>query len=180
MTAPTNTLLDRYQEYRVRRWLVHETRMAGMLPGWRTRHRRRVLVILTAVAIFGVFATGVLCAFDLRWGPLVILPFLAVFFPAWIMLRIASQSQDNAPEQTLDEWQIAQRNTARSIGLTITQTLTLVPVFYLIYGAVLAPEASAFRTAYAGGVMALATLLAGGCAPAMILGWNQPDPEPEA
>ena len=57
--------------------------------------------------------------------------------------------------------------------------LTLPPLLFLIFSGALLPEADSFRTAYAGGVMMLAALLAGGCAPAMILGWNRPDPEPE-
>ncbi|RDI43719.1 hypothetical protein [Nocardia mexicana] len=179
MTSPANTLLDRYQDYRVRRWLVYDERTSGMLPGWRSRARRRALVVAVAAAIAVLFVVGVLCAFDLRWAPLIWLPAAAVFLPAWTVLRIVSQRQDSAPTPTLDEFEIAQRNTARSIGLTLTQSLTLVPLLYLIAAGAVFPEADAFRTAYAGGAMALAALLAGGCAPGMILGWTQPDPEPE-
>lgn len=179
-TRSSGTLLDRYQAYRVRRWLVHEQRMSGMLPGWRTRTRRRALVGAVAVSLVGLFVAGVLCAFGLVWAALLTLPTMVVFLPAWTMLRIASLGQDHAPSETLDELEIAQRDTARSIGLTITQALCLPPVLYLVWAGALMPEADAFDTAYAGGTMLLATLLAGGCAPAMILAWNKPDPEPEA
>ncbi|MFI6870351.1 hypothetical protein [Nocardia sp. NPDC050406] len=179
MTTATTGLIDRYQNYRVRRWLVHEQRMAGMLPGWRTRRRRRALVVAVAASIAVLFVIGVLSAFDIRWAPLLWLPGAAVFLPSWTMLRIASQGQDNAPAETLDEWEIAQRNAARSVGLAITQSLALLPVLYLFVAGAVAPEADAFHIAYAGASLTLATLLAGGCAPAMILGWTRPDPEPE-
>ncbi|GAD82643.1 hypothetical protein FEK33_18720 [Nocardia asteroides NBRC 15531] len=110
-------LIDRYQNYRVRRWLVQEQRTAGMLTGWRTRQRRRLLVVGVVIALS---------------------------------------------------------------GLALTQSLTMPPLAYLIFAGAIAPEAAAYRTAYAGGLMMLAALLAGGCAPAMILAWTRPDPDPEA
>ncbi|WP_240505186.1 hypothetical protein [Nocardia mangyaensis] len=80
----------------------------------------------------------------------------------------------------LDEFEIAERNKARSVGLALTQSLTLPPLAYLIVAGTFAPEADAYRTAYAGGLLMMAALRAGGCAPAMILGWTRPDPEPES
>lgn len=64
-------------------------------------------------------------------------------------------------------------------GLALTQSLTMPPLAYLIFAGAIAPEAAAYRTAYAGGLMMLAALLAGGCAPAMILAWTRPDPDSE-
>ncbi|WP_370011638.1 hypothetical protein [Nocardia cyriacigeorgica] len=179
MTNATTGLLDRYQEYRVRRWLVQEERTAGLLPGWRTRGRRRLLVVIVAVAVAVLAVAGLLCAFGVNMAALATLPAAVVFMIAWVMLRIASNRQDHAPEEVLDELEIAERNKAHSAGLSLTQMLTLPPLLFLIFSGALLPEADSFRTAYAGGVMMLAALLAGGCAPAMILGWNRPDPEPE-
>ncbi|TLF82558.1 hypothetical protein [Nocardia cyriacigeorgica] len=179
MTNATTGLLDRYQEYRVRRWLVQEERTAGMLPGWRTQRRRRMLVVVVTATLIVLAVAGLLCAFGLTWAALLTLPAAVVFMISWVMLRIASNRQDHAPEEVLDELEIAERNKAHSAGLSLTQMLTLPPLMFLIFSGAIVPEADAFRTAYAGGVMMLAALLAGGCAPAMILGWNRPDPEPE-
>ncbi|MEU4313275.1 hypothetical protein [Nocardia sp. NPDC024068] len=177
--AEPTTLLDRYRAYRVRRWLVREKQIAGMLPGWRTTRRRRTLVVITIAALGLMFLAGVLCAFGLGWAALLGGLAALVFLPAWTMVRIVADAQDNAPADTLDELEFAQRETARSLGLTITQVLAVFPVMYLVWSGALFPDADASRTAYAGGVMALATLLAGGCAPAMILAWTKSDPEPE-
>jgi hypothetical protein len=78
----------------------------------------------------------------------------------------------DAPEAALDEYDIQQRNSARSIGLTVTQNLMLIPIGYLIFGSVITKGADT-DMAYAGGLMALTVLLIGGCSPAMILGWTK-------
>ncbi|MGW6426810.1 hypothetical protein ACWF82_29415 [Nocardia sp. NPDC055053] len=178
MTSATG-LIDRYQNYRVRRWLVQEQRTAGMLTGWRPQRRRRLLVVVVAASLLALAISGVLCAFGLRWAPALTGFTVIGFIPSWTMLRIASGGQDYAPETMLDEWEIAERNKARSVALALTQQLTMLPLFFLLFCSAWEP-ADSFRTAYAGGVMMLAAILAGGCAPAMILGWTRPDPEPES
>lgn len=93
------------------------------------------------------------------------------------MLQIVSGRQGDAPLAILDEYELAQRNSARSIGLTLTQYLMLLPIGYLIFGSVFTDGGTDTDMAYAGGLMAITVLLIGGCAPAMILGWTRPDPE---
>ncbi|MGW1742949.1 hypothetical protein ACWCPQ_29560 [Nocardia sp. NPDC001965] len=182
MTAATEpkSLVERYRAYRIRRWLVREKQIAGMLPGWRTTRRRRALVIAVIAALTLVFVAGLLCAFGVKWAPLLGGISALVFLPSWTMVRIVAEAQDNAPAETLDELEFAQRESARSLGLTITQVLSILPVMYLVWSGALFPDADAADTAYAGGLMILATLLAGGCAPAMILAWTRSDPESES
>ncbi|BBY19709.1 hypothetical protein [Mycolicibacterium litorale] len=176
-SVPTDrTLIDRYQDHRTRRFLKHERTYARLLPSWRTRPRRRLLVILLSATFTFMFAVSVLCAFGVDWAPLLWLPACLVFFPAWTVLQIVSGRQGDAPQAALDEYEVQQRNSARSIGLTATQYLMLIPSFYLIVGATLTGGTDT-DMAYAGGLMVLTVLLIGGCLPAMILGWIQPDPE---
>ena len=125
-----------------------------------------------------MFVVGVLCAFGVKWAPLLWLPACAVFFPTWFALQIVSGRRGDAPEAALDEYEIEQRNSARSIGLTLTQNLMLLPIGYLIFGSV-ATGGADVDMAYAGGLMALTVLLIGGCTPAMILGWTRRDPDAE-
>ena len=119
---------------------------------------------------------SVLCALGFRGAAIAWLPATLVFFPLWLMLQIVSGRQGDAPHATLDEFELTQRNNARSIGLTVTQNLMLVPIFYLIIGSVATDFANG-DIAYAGGLMALTVMLIGGCLPAMILGWTRPDPD---
>jgi hypothetical protein len=175
-TQSDKTLLDRYQDYRTRRFLKHERKYGNSLPSWRTQRRRRTLVVGLSVTFVFMFAVAILCAFGLWWAPLLWLPACAAFFPMWIALQLVSGRRGDAPEAALDEYEIAQRNSARSIGLTVTQYLMLIPIFYLIFGAAITDGADT-AMAYAGGLMATTVLLVGGCTPGMILGWTRPDPD---
>ncbi len=178
MTEPT--IIDRYQDFRTRRFLKRESAYANKLPGWRTQHRRRVLVVALASTFAFMAVVSVLCAFGLWWAPLLWFPACLVFFPLWIVLQVVSGRQGDAPFAALDEFELQQRNSARSIGLTVTQYLMLLPIFYLIIGSTLFRDIdadSALDMAYAGGLMATTVLVIGGCTPAMILGWTNRDPE---
>ncbi|MBY0291655.1 MAG: hypothetical protein K2X52_31650 [Mycobacteriaceae bacterium] len=170
------TLIDRYQNFRTRRFLKHERTYAHSLPGWRSQRRRRALVVALAITFAFMAVVSVMCAFGIRWAPLLWLPACVLFFPLWIVLQIVSGRQGDAPQGALDEYEMQQRNSARSIGLTVTQYLMLLPIFYLVFGAVITGGADV-DMAYAGGLMATTVLLIGGCLPAMILGWIRPDPD---
>ena len=177
------TLIDRYQDFRTRRFLKRESVYANRLPGWRTQQRRRTLVVALACTFGFMAVVSVLCAFGLQWAPLLWLPACVVFFPLWIVLQIVSSRHSDAPLQALDEFELQQRDSARSIGLTVTQYLMLLPIFFLIFGSVLFrgdDAESALDMAYAGGLMATTALLIGGCTPAMILAWTKRDAEPGA
>ncbi|MGV0852080.1 hypothetical protein [Mycolicibacterium phlei] len=174
------TLIDRYQDYRTRRFLKHERTYANSLPSWRTQRRRRILVGILAFSLAIMVIVSVLCAFGFREAALGWLPATLIFFPTFVVLQIVSGRHGDAPEAVLDEYEIQQRNSARSIGLTVTQNLMLVPIFYLIIMSTQMRNAdadAALDMAYAGGLMALAVLMIGGVLPVMILGWIRPNPD---
>lgn len=175
-TQTEPTLIERYQNYRIRRFLKHERTYANVLPGWRTQRRRRILVLGLSFTFVLMFAVSLLCAFGIPQAPLLWLPVCLFYFPLWITLQLVSGRQGDAPEAALDEYEVQQRNTARSIGLTVTQTLTLIPAGYLIFGAAFT-KGTDTDMAYAGGLMLLTVLSIGGCMPAMVLGWTRPDPD---
>ena len=176
-TAQTNpTLIDRYQDYRTRRFLKFQRKHAHSLTRWRTQRRRRALVVALALTFAFMAVVSVMCAFGIGWAPLLWLPACVLFFPLWIVLQIVSGRQGDAPEAALDEYEMQQRNSARSIGLTVTQYLMLLPIFYLIFGSVITGGTDT-GMAYAGGLMATTVLMIGGCLPAMILGWIRPNPD---
>jgi hypothetical protein len=177
-TQGPQPLLDRYHDYRIQRFLKHERTYATKLPGWRNQSRRRLLVVGLAVTFTFMALVGVLCAIGLKWAPLLWLPACALFLPAWIALQIVSGRRGDAPKGALDEYEIEQRNSARSIGLTVTQNLMMLPIGYLIIGSVVTGGTDV-DMAYAGGLLALTVLLVGGCTPAMILGWTRRDPDAE-
>jgi len=172
---PSTTLIDRYEDFRTQRFLRREAQTSTWLPNWRTRSRRRLLVVALTVIFAGMFATAVgTYSFDavaFGWVALLVL-----FLPVWTSLQIVSSRQSDAPRYALDEREIAERNSARSIGLTVLQWLMLLPIFALTWGAGF--DGIDHRAlAYAGGGAVLDALLLGGCLPAMILAWTTPDPD---
>ncbi|WFR72128.1 hypothetical protein P9209_27195 [Prescottella defluvii] len=170
-------LLERYQDFRTRRFLRHEEQYRHWLPRWRTQRRRRALVVVLAVILLGMVAVGVVCVNDVQTGPLLWLPVCVAFLVTWTILQIVSGRQGDAPRDALDEWEVQQRDSARSIGLTVTQTLTFVPAMFLIVAGALDLDIDRTNLAYSAGLFVLTTLVIGACAPAMILAWTRPDPD---
>lgn len=173
----TASLIDRYEDYRTRRFLTHEATFANWLPGWRTRHRRRLLAGSVVALIAAMFVISVVCYFvpivAIAW-----LPVVFVFLPTWTCLQIVSGRQSDAPRHALDEREIAERNSARSIGLSVAQTLLLLPIFVLLWGAAF-DSLDHQALAYSAGGFALASILFSGCLPAVLLAWSRPDDDPE-
>ncbi|WP_337110465.1 hypothetical protein [Prescottella equi] len=172
-------LLERYQDFRTRRFLKNEDQFKHWLPGWRTRARRRILVVTLAVILGCMLAVGAVCLTNMRVGPLLWLPACLAFMAVWTTLQIVSGRQGDAPRHALDEWEVQQRDSARSIGLTVTQALTFVPAMFLIVAGSLDLDIDRSNLTYSAGLFVLTTLIAGACSPAMILAWTRPDPEPD-
>ncbi len=105
MTLNHETLIDRYQDFRTRRFLKNERKYSNALPGWRTQRRRRMLVGALALTFVYMAGISVLCAFGIRWAPLLWLPAWLVYFPLWIVLQIVSGRQGDAPLGALDEFE---------------------------------------------------------------------------
>lgn len=175
MTTPGTDILSRYQAFRTRRFLENDAKTRRRLPKWRSRRRRRILAVATLCILFALLVISISSLFW-KWSPILWLPATLAFLFTWTMLQTVSGRQSDAPVGALDEWEIQQRNEARSIGLTITQGLVMVAVVVLIF-------ASSFyendRLAYAGGGWTLIALILGMCSPAIILAWITPDPDPE-
>ncbi|MDV7988772.1 hypothetical protein [Rhodococcus sp. IEGM 1374] len=169
-------ILTRYQAYRTRRFLENDAKTRHWLPAWRTQHRRRILVVALSVVLFSFFVISITSLF-VEWAAIAWIPAVLLFLPIWTALQTVSGRHGDAPVGALDEWEVQQRNEARSIGLTITQTLVMAAAFASIFLSTANDEMP--RLAYAGGGWTLAALLAGICSPAMILAWITPDPELE-
>ena len=81
-TQTDPTLIDRYQNFRTQRFLKYERTYAHSLPRWRTQGRRRALVAGLAATFAFMAVVSVMCAFGIRWAPLLWLPACAVLLPA--------------------------------------------------------------------------------------------------
>ncbi|RVW06396.1 hypothetical protein [Rhodococcus spongiicola] len=171
-------LLERYQDFRRRRFLRRAERYRHWLPRWRTQKRRRVLVVTNAAMLAGLAAVGVVSLTNILVLPLLWVPASLVFLAIWAVLQIVSGRQGDAPRDALDEWEIQQRDSARSIGLTVTQLLTFLPATFLLYaGGDL--DIDRPNLAFSAGVLVMTALVVGACVPTMILAWTRPDPDPD-
>lgn len=170
--------LARYQDFRTRRFLRNEERYRHWLPRWRTRQRRRLLVTALAAVLASMAAVGAVSLWDMGVGALLWLPACVAFLVIWTTLQIVSGRQGDAPRDALDEWELQQRDSARSIGLTVTQVLTFLPAMFLIVAGTREPGNDT-ELLYSAGLFVLTTLIVGACAPAMILAWTRPDPDPD-
>ena len=175
MTTPDSNILTRYQDYRTRRFLENDAKTRHMLPTWRTQKRRRILAA-AVMSTLVVLLTIAVASLFWKWAPILWVAGTVAFLVLWTMLQTASGRHSDAPVGALDEWEVQQRNEARSIGLTVTQGLVMVSVFTLI---ILATGYENERLAYAGALWTLVSLMAGICSPAMILAWITPDLDPE-
>ncbi len=169
-------ILDRYQDFRTRRFLKNEEQFQNWLPTWRTRKRRRALVATLGVTFAIMVAVAGVCLVDIR-GALLWLPATVVFLVTWTTLQVVSGRHSDAPRDALDEWELRQRDSARSIGLTVTQCLVLLPAMGLIIAG--ASGGAISFPAYAAGLFVTTAMLIGACTPALILAWNRRDPEPD-
>lgn len=168
--------IDQYQAFRTRRFLKNEAQLRNWLPAWRTQRRRRVLV-LTLCAVFAcMLAAAAICLVNML-GALLWLPVTVVFLLTWTTLQVISHRQSDAPRDALDERELRQRDSARSIGLTVTQFLVAIPTFVLLIAG--SSDGAFTFPAYPAALFILTALMIGGCAPAMILAWNHTDPEPD-
>ncbi|WP_072805320.1 hypothetical protein [Rhodococcoides yunnanense] len=175
MSTLDSNILTRYQAYRTRRFLDNDAKTRHWLPRWRTQHRRRILCVGVVVTLAALLVISILTLFS-WWAPILWVPATVSFLVLWTMLQTVSGRHSDAPVGALDEWEVQQRNEARSIGLTVTQGLTLTAVVALI---VLSSAVDNDRLAYAGGLWTLVALLTGICTPAFVLAWITPDPDPE-
>ncbi|MGU3432190.1 hypothetical protein ACNHUS_04160 [Actinomycetes bacterium M1A6_2h] len=171
-------VIDRYQERRVRSYVKQRKTTQSYFPRLRTRQRRRQLVLGLVVLFALMAAAGVVAGFDPTIGVLAFGVGCLVFLPIWTTLQIVSEQRGDSPTGALDEWELAERNKARSLALSLTQSLTLVPAFYLYLGSQWFDEPGRALAA-SGAILVLTCLFVGGCSPTMILGWTRPDPDPE-
>jgi hypothetical protein len=172
------SVFDRYQERRTRSYLKQRATTASYFPRLRTKQRRRQLVLGLALVFATMMVTGVVAAFDPTIGIVVFAAACLATLPLWTTLQIVSDQRGDSPTGALDEWELAERNKARSLALSITQGITLVPAFYLYLGSQWLDDPGRALAA-SGAILVLACLFVGGCSPTMILGWTRDDPDPE-
>ncbi|WP_182359256.1 hypothetical protein [Tomitella gaofuii] len=170
-------VVERYQAYRTRRFLEQQQRHSTWMPGLRTRPARRTLVALLCTLYTAMIVIAVLTYWEITAAYWAWLGATVLMLVLWTMVQIVSGRQGDAPRDALDEYELQLRNSARSIGLTITQVAAFVPAAVLIF--VSSNGDATPELAYMGGLLVVTALLIGGTSPTLMLAWSRPDPDPE-
>ncbi|MCX5045661.1 hypothetical protein OG921_21070 [Aldersonia sp. NBC_00410] len=171
---------ERYRAGRVARYAAQIERRAHSLPKWRTRRRRRILVGTNAAAIVLLVILGIVACFVSysEWTALLVTYPLIMSALIDGRLGIVTDRLADAPAELLDEFELAQRDSARSLGLQVLQWGFFIPGFFVLYTQLVGGDTSRSFT-YGGWILMLAVFSLGTTLPTMILGWALPDSEPE-
>ncbi len=167
-------LYDRLQHRRTERYLKRAWRHRHRFPRWRSRARRRVLVLVLGALMTALIGASLWTYTDAPAAYTLVLVLILGFLALWTMLQIVSARGD-APRDALDEYELALRDRARSVGLTVTQCAAFVPaVALMVLGQA---DSLPTRLAYTGGLLVIVALVIGSVTPTVILAWTRPDPD---
>lgn len=186
MTDPNSAIPDhvkpafwvRYEAWRVRHYEKSLAKNAHRLPGMRNRRGARILVGGVVASLVLLLIATVLSFFTAQWFFIPYVLGLFGIFGFLRMLGIVTGNIAEAPVASLDELQLAKRNSARSIGYMAVFSLMFVPYLVLIVVGS-ARESVSGQTVYGFGVLLITVLLIGTCSPTLLLAWWTDDPDPE-
>ncbi|WAC54368.1 hypothetical protein [Gordonia sp. SL306] len=172
----TPALWRRYDEWRAGRHLRFNEKHAGALNSWRNRRGARRLV-LTQVTTLTVALAGAVMAFSTMWFAIPFIIGVLGSCAAQYALRIVTGSVADTPVPALDEIQLAQRNSARSIGFFVLYTLMFIP--YLILIVLGSRDSVSGQSVYGTGILLITLVVIAVVLPTMLTAWWMNDPDPE-
>ncbi|AKK02617.1 hypothetical protein [Corynebacterium epidermidicanis] len=156
-----------------------QERTQNLLPGLRGQKQRRMLVNL--FVIIALITTG--CAFLIpayKTMLLAIVAGLLLLAVIWTIIRIAIDSEDQAPPEALDEFQFERLERYRAFAFRLYGFFCTVIAFALIFAGNLwkdlafGADTASRAVLGTGYVLLLITLTVSGY-PALALAWNKPD-----
>lgn len=173
----TPALWRRYEEWRGQRHQEFNDKNAHRLTSWRNRRMYRRLVLAQMFFAAALIASSIVAFFGMS---LFLLPFiigLAGIITTLYLLRIVTGSIADTPVTALDEIQIAQRNSARSIGFTVLYAVMFIPYAVLIVLSF--RDEVPGQAIYGAAILLISLVLSAICVPSMLTAWWMADPDPE-
>ncbi|ROZ89346.1 hypothetical protein [Gordonia sp. OPL2] len=166
----------RYDNWRAERHLQFDEKHARRLRSWRNRRGARRLVRVQIVSL-AVALIGAGMAFGTPWFVVPFIVGLAGSIATQYALRVVTGSVADTPVPALDEIQLAQRNSARSIGFFALYTLMFIPyVILMILGS---RDSVDGDLVYGTGVLQITLVVVAVVLPTMLTAWWMNDPDPE-
>lgn len=171
----TPALWLRYDRWRAMRHERFVDRHSGKLNRWRTSRGYRTLVALMGASALLLLVSAVVAFVSTVWF---IIPFVIGLVGILIflrMLRIVTGSIADAPVSALDEIQLAQRNSARSLGFVVLYSLMFVPYFVLV--ALSFRESVSSEMVYATAILLISLVLLAIIVPTALTAWWMTPPD---
>lgn len=168
----------RYDAWRVRCYEKSQAKHAHRLVGMRNRRGARILVGGVLASLTVLTAASALSFVSHVWFFVPYALGLAGVFCFLKLLGIITGNIAEAPVASLDELQLAKRNSARSIGYLTVFGLMFIPYIALILVGSAVDSVSG-DTVYGFGVLLITLLIVGTCSPTVLLAWWTDDPDPE-
>lgn len=186
MTDPNSAIPDhikpapwvRYEEWRVRQYEKTQAKNAHRLAGMRNRRGARILACGVLVSLVLLVIASAMSFVSHVWFFIPFILGLAGVFGFLKLLGIVTGNIAEAPVASLDELQLAKRNSARSIGYLAVFSLMFIPYLALIFVGS-SVESVSGHTVYGFGVLLITLMLVGTCSPTLLLAWWTEDPDPE-
>ena len=186
MTDPNSAIPDhikpapwvRYEEWRVRQYEKTQAKNAHRLAGMRSRRGARILACGVLVSLVLLVIASAMSFVSHVWFFIPFILGLAGVFGFLKLLGIVTGNIAEAPVASLDELQLAKRNSARSIGYLAVFSLMFIPYLALIFVGS-SVESVSGHTVYGFGVLLITLMLVGTCSPTLLLAWWTEDPDPE-
>ena len=186
MTDPNSAIPDhvkpafwvRYEAWRVRYYEKTQAKNAHRLPHLRNRRGARILAGGVLVSLLLLIVASVMSFVSHVWFFIPFILGLAGVFGFLKLLGIVTGNIAEAPVASLDELQLAKRNSARSIGYLAVFSLMFIPYLALILVGSSVDSVSG-HTVYGFGVLLITLMLIGTCSPTLLLAWWTEDPDPE-
>jgi hypothetical protein len=145
-------------------------RTAGVWPSWRTRRRRRPLVVALALVVLFLAVDGMVDATPAFWlWPVGYLAWLAV----WLVLRVLTAAVADSADATLDERERAIRDRLGFRAFTVLIMVNTGVAGVLVTGVTM-PHLGLHA-----GLLLLSVTLGVAAAPTAALAWTMPDDDPE-
>jgi Na+/H+ antiporter NhaD/arsenite permease-like protein len=142
----------------------------------RQQGARRVLVGVTAAVLLAMALLGFVSQPKLQSYLMIAL--LATVLLLYTLLRKAVRKISDAPDELLDERQVAARDAAHTVAYRI---LAIVAVGAILLHAVFPHPTEAGQALLGARThLLLAVIMGAACLPAMVLAWNLPSEQPEA
>lgn len=148
-------------------------RMARQLPRWRTRARRRTLVVTWLLIPLVMIVMSVALSWTHVYMAMVFLAVLASWYPFWLVLRVLTTASAEAVAACLDERERAVRNKLGYVAFNVLITANMLIVFYI--SANDGDPIIGVRIMF----LLVSCVLLSVSVPTALLAWRMPDDDPE-